>query len=210
MLDDERLAAGAAAFALAFVTWIIKQGGAIPRYFEQKKYSKRNTASIIDGAKRDMVMRSLKDTGAKYIHLIRYHNGGGHLKKGSPIHLSVDIEILGDSCDHCITHCRQFKGYKVPIQPDWQNIKIQGSWFTVVRETVTNPEVVNVVRYEQLDLQHQHIWEGYNIKEYHEIFVCHMADCFYCIGLSFCSRFAHKADTAGLMSLASRNLANLL
>lgn len=209
ILDDERITAAFAAFVLAIFTFIIRQASKLPRIIENARNTKRNQQSIIDGARRDGILRDLKDTGAKFIHLVRYHNGGGALKRGTPIYMTVDIEKLGSACDNCIAHCRAYKGHAEPIIDERQKIRINGAWFNVVKKTVLNPDDVNEVRPEDLDENHRQIWEKYNIQEYHEIFVVHKHDCFYCIGLSFCSRFT-AARTSGSMSIAARQMANLL
>jgi hypothetical protein len=210
ILDDDRAAGAIAAMALGVITWVVRNFGKIPRLLEYKRIERRNRESIVDGAKRDNILNELKATGAKYIHLVRYHNGGGALKRGTPIYLSVDIEKTGISCEGCLSHCRTYKGYVPPIIDEWQKIRIKGAWFGIVENTVLNPDDVNVVNYEDLDHEHREIWDRLNLKEYHEIFVLHKNDCFYCIGLSFCSRFQGSVHTSGVLSLASRQLANLL
>lgn len=210
LLDDPKFAAGIASMLLAAVGWLTRQLSKVPHQYRQKAREKRNQQSVVDGARRDRIMHDLKRTGAKYIHLVRYHNGGSKLKQGVPISLTVDLEKTGSICDKCITKCRFYNGEIKPLMNDWQNIKIQGSWFNVVKRTVLSPNDVNIVKLSQLDAAHQQIWEKYVIDEYHEILVKHKKDCFYTIGLSFCPRFKNHGQTQGILSLAARQMANLL
>ena len=208
LLDDPKLATAVASFILVLFTWLTRQAMRIPRHFKNKANTKRNQQSVIDGAKRDHVLAKLKKTGAIYIHLIRYHNGGGALKHGAPLRMSVDIEKLGSACDKCVTKCRS--NGSGPLIYNWQNILISGSWLNVVKHSVLNPTEVTVVKKKQLDHEHQEIWEASNISMYKEIFVIHKRTCFYTIGLSFCPRFEEVGQADGALSLASRQMANLL
>lgn len=208
LLDDPKLATAIASFLVVILTWLTRQIMKVPRLFKDQKNTRRNQQSVIDGAKRDNILYRLKRTGAIYIHLVRYHNGGGALKRGAPLKMSVDIEKLGSACDLCATTCRQ--GKAKPILHQWQNIQITGSWNVVVKNTVLHPGEINVVKMEDLDHEHKEIWEEVSIAEYREIFVKHKRTCFYTIGISFCPRFKNSNHSDGALSLAARQMANLL
>lgn len=210
LLDDPKLATAIASFMVVLLSWITRHLMKIPRLYKDKSREKRNQRAIIEGGKRDRILNELLDTGAKYIHLVRYHNGGSKLKHGVPIAMSVDMEKTNDMvCEKCATKCRFYRGSVDPIIDEWQKIKLRGSWFDVVKHTVMNPNDVNVVNSDQLDASHRQIWEQYTIDQYHEILVKHKRDCFYCIGLSFCPRMK-EVNTQGKLSLAARQMANLL
>jgi hypothetical protein len=211
LLDDPKLAGAVATMLLAVFTWFARQMSFVPKYYIQKANTKRNENSVIDGARRDQLLNKLKHTGAIYIHLIRYHNGGGELKKGVPIKLTVDIEKLGHVCSKCVSGCRmRTREFPPPIIDQWQNITITGCWNNIVRKTVLNPHDVTFVTYKDMDHEHRDIWDQYNIKAYKEIFVKHRKTCFYTIGISFCNRFEDVKNIDGALSMAAKQMANLL
>lgn len=152
------------------------------------------------------IMQDLsRQTGALYIHVIRYHNGGGGIKKGNPLRMTVEWEYPGTHCSGCMNDCPIHQ--KVPrIQRDWDNVPLTPAWLHIVRNTVENKDKTNSHSIENLDQESRDIWTVYRISLYKEKFIKHTETSFYTLGISFCERTKMIENVDGLMVHASNRL----
>ncbi len=123
--------------------------------------------------------------------------------------MTVDWEETGHVCTNCVANCRNYR--EIPrLQNQWQGIHITEAWHRVIEKTLLLKGEINTVNYSNLDGNHQQLWNDAKIHIYKEVLIKHKKFGFYTLGLSFCIRFKNYDDADGMMSLAARQLKNLL
>lgn len=190
----------------ALATWFYK----VPRLITEKIIEKQQLKAIQSGSKVANIIADLcQRSGALYVHIIRYHNGGDRLKEGHPVNMTVDWEAVGTACNSCANQC-EFRGHRVRVQADWQSQPLDQGWFKVVEKTISNKHEPQKWTIEEMDTKHQEIWSALGIFRFKEMFIKHKTKGFYTLGLSFCQRFKGYDRADGHMAHAAKQLINLL
>jgi hypothetical protein len=176
----------------------------------------KQLAGLREGSEINNIIAKLKNSGATYITIIRYHNGG-------PYKMSVEWEALGDPCTTCVHQCAVYGKLK-PLQKDWQGIKVNNVWAEIIEKTISLDGKLNtkdmawfdsddvVDNHSQLDIDfNKNIWKAYGIDTFKEVLLSHKSGKqTMTLGLSFCARFSdyHGADIK--MEMARRRLKELV
>lgn len=151
----------------------------------------------------NIIRKLALDSGAIYVHLIRYHNGG-------PYKMTVEWESIGRICHNCVKQCGNFKSIK-PLQSDWSGQPVSNIWSLVIQNTIKLDGLINEVDGCNFDKLHKDIWIDAKIHSYKEIVLKHKANKdTWCLGLSFCERFNNHNEADIMMEMASRKLKKLL
>lgn len=202
-----------AALIVAILTALIAYFKKLPAYIIKKRAEKRRRrleitqlAAVKAGNKINNIIDQLgNDTGALYVHIIRYHNGGYPLEVGHALNMTVEWEEPGHSCDGCMTQCSMYK--KVPrVQHQWKGQPVTGNWFDIIEHTLNNKTECTTIPIENMDDEHADLWKTYNIALFKEVFIKHTELGFYTLGLSFCRRTKDIDVADGLMVHAAGQL----
>lgn len=207
----------AAAVLLALGAALIAFFKKLPKYLREKKKAKElkaavelQFAAVKVGNKINRIIDSLgNSTGALYVHIIRYHNGGDAVKPGKGLNITVEWEEPGKPCSGCVDKCSFYN--KVPrIQHEWKGQPVVGNWFDIVDHTLNHKDGVTTYSIEEMDSAHQDVWQRVNIHLYKEMFIKHTEMGFYTLGLSFCRRLRNVRNVDGQMIQAVGQLKQLI
>jgi hypothetical protein len=197
-------------------TLLISMWKRIPKKVLHQYRKNNQLEGLKKGSEINNIMSKLKSSGAIYITIIRYHNGG-------PYKMSVEWEVLGDPCMKCAHQCKNYGNLK-PLQKDWQGIKVNNVWAKITSETIMSDGRMNTKRIEWFDSDqvvkdcnstdiefNKKIWDLYGISSFKEMLLTHKSGKeSYTLGLSFCARFRDYEEADLQMEMARRKLRHLI
>lgn len=173
----------------------------IPLFYRTKANKIRNELIWKNASATYNIIQRLADTtGAIYVHVVRYHNKGPHK-------LTIDAEVLGRSCDNCITKCNYNRQIK-RIQHDWQGVPLT-SWGVKNALQVMQDKSVNLI-VNNISEAEKDVFVNYGIYNMRQVFIKHKHDGFIVLSVSFCERFKAINNVNGLIESEARRLEKYL
>lgn len=202
-----------AALVAAILSLLVAFFKRIPKFIGIKHTRLDEITVINKGSEINNIANDLSDySGAIYIHIVRYHNGGKR-NKNKPVYwdkMTVDWEEIGRSCEMCITACRNRLEIK-RVQKEWQGIPITDNWrHKVMDRTRMLSGEIHTVHKAELNKVHQSIFNRLGIGCYKEVYIKEKKDGMYTLGLSFCDRFINYQQAEGMIYLAAKQLRNII
>ena len=186
---------GLVAFLLLISTAVIAFIKRIPAKVIHEYRRRKQLVDIAKGSEINNIIRKLKVTGALFIHIIKYHNGG-------PYKMTVEWEAVGDPCHYCKHQCTHFKNGKVqPLQKHWVNQRVSNVWAHIIGKTLHLNGGLNTFTIGDFDKlvedpekhveaaeieNHKAIFRSANIEVFKENLLIMSGKDSYTLGLSYC------------------------
>lgn len=198
--------AGLVATALLALAVFFKD---LPRRILIKYYEKKNEKNVLKIAKLRRIQDRLKvETGALYVHIIKYSDTNKPITPASSLNETVLWEEVNRTCGDCPLNN---PSYRVPrLQDDWYERKVQGKWIDIVCDIVQHKDIIVSVSKDQLDTIGQSIFDAYHIEQFKGKFLRGRYSGFYILGVSFCFHRPPDSTAAGHIATAVEQIKKLL
>lgn len=182
----------------------------LPRKILIKYYEKQNEKNILKIAKLRKIMRGLMDeTGALYVHIIKYSDTGKAITPHSVLKETVLWEEVNKRCDTCPLNTGE--KYEVRrLQDKWFERTVQGNWIDMICDVVQHKESIVSLRKKDRDDYGQSIFEAYHIEMFKARYLKGKYSGFYILGLSFCKHKLPDITVAGYIVTAAEGIKKLL
>lgn len=182
----------------------------LPRKILIRYYEKQNEKNILKIAKLRRIMRRLRDeTGALYVHVIKYSDTGKAITPHSVLKETVLWEEVNKRCNTCPLNTN--KDYEVKrLQDIWFERTVLGNWIDMVCDVVQHKEAIISVRKKDLDSYGQSVFDAYHIEMFRTRYLKGKYSGFYTLGLSFCKHKLPDMTVAGYIITAAEEIKKLL
>lgn len=194
-----------AAILVVLVIVLFKFFSKVPSMVLEKYRTKKYKSGMYKASAINNIMNHLgKRSGAIYVHIVRYHNGGREFA-------TVEWEETGNICTGCTFKDCFESGEEIPLlQSRWQRSPLKNDWIAVVEKSINLHGQINKVVPKDLDEMSKKIWEEARIVLYKEVFLKIKHSGVYTLGLSFCKFHDTTEDNDALIFQLANQLRHLL